>query len=109
MLGDRLLCTASRNAYLYKSTIPSPSPFGQMFQNSYFFYFRKVIQVLPFLTGCIWSVLGEKMDKINKTMLLKTLDLKQWRRVTPERQETYYVNPRIAPKLLSGESFLAMM
>lgn len=49
------------------------------------------------------------MDKINKTMLLKTLDLKQWRRVTPERQETYYVNPRIAPKLLSGESFLAMM
>lgn len=48
------------------------------------------------------------MDNTYNTVVLKTVDIKQWGSVTSERWETNNVSPRFVPSVLPGESFHAL-
>lgn len=45
------------------------------------------------------------MNTIYKTMVLKTLDIRQWKTAMSEKLEKNEVSPTTAPSLPSGESF----
>lgn len=56
MCGDKHIC-ALLVGMLICTSLHYPNSFGQRYVIIHIFYFKKVMQGLPFLTGCIWSFL----------------------------------------------------